>query len=322
MPEVLTQKEIDQLLTAINDGGTEEEDFSPKTNTRKIKIYDFKRPDKFKREQINAISLISKSFAYLAERSFSSKLDAPVKLEVASVDQLTYEESIRSLPTPTTLAIIDMHPLKGKIFLELDPAMTNVILNKIFGGKGEIAKGRNALTELEKYAIQYLIHPDITGALQKAWAYIIELSPQIEQIETNPQFCQITKPDELVALITFEYKLFNTAGLINLCIPFSTIETIMNKLSAKFWHEGKLPEKKETTMENLGKVNIPVIVELGRGNFPLKELEGLREGSILELDRLAGEAIDVYANNVHIAKGEVVVVEENFAIRIMEVIHE
>jgi flagellar motor switch protein FliM len=320
MAEVLTRKEINQLLTAINAGDTEPENF--KTDTRKIKLYDFKHPDKFTQEQINTISLIGKSFAYLANCDFSTKLDTPVKLGVASVDQLTYDECLRSIPTPTMLAMVDMNPLKGKILLEIDPAITNVMVNKIFGGKGEFVKDRYALTELEKYAIKYLIHSGITESLQKAWSYIIELSPRIEQIETNPRLCQIAEPDEMVVLITCECKLFNIEGLINLCIPYCTIESIIDRLSTKFWHEGKIPEKKETTMGNLGKVNIPIIVELGRRDFPFKEIEDLVEGSILELDRSVGDSIDVYANNLHIAKGEVIVIGENFCIRITEVIHE
>jgi len=50
MTEVLTQKEIDELLSAINDGCAEPEEYKPAMNSRKIKIYDFKRPDKFSKE--------------------------------------------------------------------------------------------------------------------------------------------------------------------------------------------------------------------------------------------------------------------------------
>jgi flagellar motor switch protein FliN/FliY len=62
-----------------------------------------------------------------------------------------------------------------------------------------------------------------------------------------------------------------------------------------------------------------VTVELGRSLRTVKEVYALVEGTILELDKLAGEPVDVLANGVLIAKGEVVVIDENFGIRITEI---
>ena len=124
MTEVLSQDEIDQLLTAISAGDTEPEDFRPVNDTRKIKIYDFKRPDKFSKEQIRTVSIMHETFARLTTNSLSGQLRSMVHVHVASVDQLTYEEFIRSIPTPTTLAVINMDPLKGNAILEIDPAAT------------------------------------------------------------------------------------------------------------------------------------------------------------------------------------------------------
>jgi len=124
MNEVLSQDEIDQLLTAISSGDTEADDFKPVNSARKIKIYDFKRPDKFSKEQLRTVSNMHETFARLTTTSLSAQLRSLVHVHVASVDQLTYEEFIRSIPTPTTLAVINMDPLKGNAVLEIDPAIT------------------------------------------------------------------------------------------------------------------------------------------------------------------------------------------------------
>ena len=137
MTEVLSQNEIDQLLSAINAGDTETEDFKPAADIRKIKIYDFKRPDKFSKEQIRTVSIMHETFARLTTTALSANLRSMVHVHVASVDQLTYEEFIRSIPTPTTLAIINMDPLKGNAILEIDPAITFSIIDRLFGGTGE-----------------------------------------------------------------------------------------------------------------------------------------------------------------------------------------
>lgn len=67
-------------------------------------------------------------------------------------------------------------------------------------------------------------------------------------------------------------------------------------------------------------VNLTVTVELGRAKKPIKEILDLAPGSILELDKLAGEPVDIMVNNKKIAIGEVVVIDENFGVRVTDII--
>ena len=178
MTEVLSQDEIDQLLTAINAGDTEPEDFKPAADSRKIKIYDFKRPDKFSKEQIRTISMMHETFARLSTTSLSAQLRSVVHVHVASVDQLTYEEFIRSIPTPTTLAIINMDPLKGNAILEVDPAITFSIIDRLFGGTGEGTKSQHELTDIEQSVMEGII-VRILGNMREAWTQLIDLRPRL-----------------------------------------------------------------------------------------------------------------------------------------------
>jgi flagellar motor switch protein FliM len=155
MSEVLSQEEIDQLLTAINAGDTE--DFIPAKDRRKIKIYDFKRPDRFSREQIRTFSTMHETFARLTVADLSTLLCSMVHIRVASVDQLTYEEFIRSLPCPTALADINMEPLKGNAIMEIDPAITFSIIDKICGGCGDGTKYQHELTDIETFIMEGII---------------------------------------------------------------------------------------------------------------------------------------------------------------------
>ncbi len=154
MTEVLSQDEIDQLLTAISAGDTETEDFRPVNDTRKIKIYDFKRPDKFSKEQIRTVSIMHETFARLTTTALSAQLRSMAHVHVASVDQLTYEEFIRSIPTPTTLAVINMDPLKGNAILEIDPSVTFSIIDRLFGGTGQGTKVQRDLNGLVEFGLR------------------------------------------------------------------------------------------------------------------------------------------------------------------------
>src|SRR5512134_2988811 len=157
MPEVLSQDEIDQLLSAISSGEVDTEEVAQTADQRKIKIYDFKRPDKFSKDQTRVIQMMHESFARLTTTALSAQLRSLVHVHVASVDQLTYEEFITSIPNPTTLAVINMDPLKGSAILEIDPSVTFSIIDRLFGGKGEETKLSRDLTDIEASVMENII---------------------------------------------------------------------------------------------------------------------------------------------------------------------
>ncbi|MGA2377950.1 MAG: flagellar motor switch protein FliM, partial [Spirochaetia bacterium] len=233
MTEVLSQDEIDQLLTAISSGEVSTDEPIAQVDQRKIKIYDFKRPDKFSKDQIRTVSIMHETFARQTTTALSSQLRSLAHVHVASVDQLTYEEFIRSIPNPTTIAVINMDPLKGSAILEIDPAVTFAIIDRLFGGQGEGAKFTRELTDIEASVIEGII-VRILGNLREAWATVIDLRPRLGQIETNPQFAQIVPPSEMVVLVTLETKVGEVEGMMNFCIPYLTIEPIIPKLSAQY----------------------------------------------------------------------------------------
>ncbi|MDR0708142.1 MAG: flagellar motor switch protein FliM [Treponema sp.] len=286
MTEVLSQDEIDQLLTAINAGDTESEAFKPSADTRKIKIYDFKRPDKFSKEQIRTVSIMHETFARLTTTSLSAQLRSMVHVHVASVDQLTYEEFIRSIPTPTTLAIINMDPLKGNAILEIDPAITFSIIDRLFGGTGTGTKAQHELTDIETSVMEGII-VRILGNMREAWTTVIDLRPRLGQIDTNPQFAQIVPPTEMVVLVTLETKVGEVEGMMNFCIPYLTIEPIISKLSAQFWYSSV---RRSTTTENLNIlkeklscVEVSMVAEIGQIQVSVGDVISLQVGDVVRL---------------------------------------
>jgi flagellar motor switch protein FliM len=286
MTEVLSQDEIDQLLTAINAGDSEPEDIRPATDTRKIKIYDFKRPDKFSKEQIRTVSIMHETFARLTTTSLSAHLRSMVHVHVASVDQLTYEEFIRSIPTPTTLANISMDPLKGSAILEIDPAITFSIIDRLFGGTGEGTKVQRDLTDIETSVMEGII-VRILGNMREAWTQVIDLRPRLSVIETNPQFAQIVPPTEMVVLVTLETKIGEVEGMMNFCIPYLTIEPIISKLSAQYWYSsvrrGTTTENLNILKEKLAVVEVAMVAEIGHIQLPIRDVLSMRIGDVVRL---------------------------------------
>jgi flagellar motor switch protein FliM len=196
---------------------------------RRIKIYDFKRPDRFSKEQIRAFHIVHETFAHLATSSLSSALRSLTHFYVASVDQLTYEEFIRSIPTPTTLALFEMVPLEGQALLEIDPAITFALVDRLFGGRGEGSKLNRELTDIERSVMEGVI-VRLLGDLREAWSRILDLRPRLYGVETNPQFAQIAAPTEMVALVSLEAKVGEVEGMMNICLPYFALEPVLERL--------------------------------------------------------------------------------------------
>ncbi|MFW5693657.1 MAG: flagellar motor switch protein FliM [Alkalispirochaeta sp.] len=286
MNEVLSQDEIDQLLTAISSGDVETDELSQPTESRKIKIYDFKRPDKFSKEQIRTVSIMHETFARLTTTALSAQLRSLVQVHVASVDQLTYEEFIRSIPNPTTLGVINMDPLKGSAILEVDPAITFAIIDRLFGGQGEGTKVTRDLTDIETTVMEGII-VRILGNMREAWSQVIDLRPRLGQIETNPQFAQIVPPSEMVVLVTLETKVGEVEGMMNFCIPYLTIEPIISKLSAQYWYSsvrrGATTENLNILRDRLATIAVPMVVEIGAMELTVRDVLSLSVGDVVRL---------------------------------------
>jgi len=212
--------------------------------------------------------------------TLSAQLRGLVGIRVASVDPLTYEEFIRSVPNPTTIAVINMDPLKGSALLEIDPSITFTIIDKLFGGLGEATKMNRELTDIERSVMEELIEP-ILDNLRIAWSNVIDLKPKLDYIETNPKFAQISPPNEMVILITFETKVGEVEGMINLCVPYRTLEPIIDNLSANYYNGIKpgITEKKQ--LRSREDVPVKLIAEMFRRSFSIQEINDWKEDTVL-----------------------------------------
>ncbi|MBN2509439.1 MAG: flagellar motor switch protein FliM [Spirochaetales bacterium] len=201
----------------------------------KVKLYDFRRPDKFSKEQLRTVSIVHDTFARLISTKFSSLARQLCHVSVAGVNQMTYEEFIRSIPDPTTMGVIQMYPLICNTLVEIDPDVQFAMLDRLMGGTGEPLPGTRDLTDFERVITEEL-YGHIMLHLSESWQGILETKPRLGTIETRPMFAQIVPPTEMIVLVSFKVTMAKTEGMINFCIPYLTIEPVLEKLSAKFMY--------------------------------------------------------------------------------------
>jgi len=258
-----------------------------------IKEYDFTCPDKLSKEQTRSFQVIYDGFSRSVSAFFSTQFRCIVEVHVTSISQSTYGEFINACANPTTLALIDMPPLKGEIALEIQPQVTFSIIDRLLGGKGGVIDLNRELTDIELSMVRWILH-HILDSLKEAWEDIAELNPKLVSIEANPQFTQIVPSNDIVVLVVLEIKIGDVEGRLNFCLPFVVIEPISLQLSGGRRHVGEKEEVKESVSslkirQNLNTIKVPVIAELGIADVAFVDLVNMRVGDVI---RLKGKVSD------------------------------
>lgn len=298
MPEVLSQDEIDALLSALSSGELKAEEIAAEANEKaaKVKAYDFMRPSKFSKEQIRTIHILHETFGRLWSGKLSAVLRNFVSIGVSSVDQVTYQEFMLSIPNPTIVTTFTLEPLEGKAVMEFSTTLGLPIIDRLLGGNGEGSTADRELTEIESHVIRNLLE-DSMDFLREAWASMIDLSADLKDIESNPLFVQIVPPNDMILLITLEARIGNLSGIINIVYPYVLLEPILSLLSAQTLYavatRGSSKEARDRTSTILQAVGLPLTVELGRSALSFREVLGLEVGDVVILETLTSDELSV-----------------------------
>lgn len=296
MSEVLSQSEIDALLSALSSGSVDANELKEEQTKKKVKVYDFRRPNKFSKDQIHTLQVIFENYSRSLGTYLSAQLRAPIQMEILSVEQLTYEEFIRSIPNPTILNIFSLYPLEGSAIMEINPNLGFAFLDRLLGGPGYAPSKVRALTEIEQTVMERLAQR-MLDHLQDPWGSIIELVPSLDRVETNPQFTQLVSPSEIMIIVSIETQMTDILGMINICIPFLVLEPIVDKLSVHFYYSASnqktSPESAAAIQYKLEHTMVPVKALLGKTRITVKDLLELSVGDVIPLDRTVNQELEV-----------------------------
>ena len=326
MAEVLSQSEIDALLDALSSGSVKADEFISDEKKKKVKPYDFRRPNKFSKDQLRTLVMLHENFARLLTTSLSTYLRSMVRAQVVSIDQLTYEEFTKSLHNPTVMNIIGMKPLEGNVLIELSPQLAFAIIDRLLGGFGYSAEKVRELTDIEQTVIKKVMLRTL-GSIKEAWQVVADISPVFNSIELNPLFTQIIPPTDMIVLVTMEVRIAEALGLMNICIPFIVLEPIMDRLNAQFWFSrtgGKAATNQSANaiQYGVGQAKVQVAVELGSAIINVGELLNITIGDVIQLDRPVKALLEVKVGNQLKFKATPGVSENRMAVQIAQILRE
>ncbi|WP_246056028.1 flagellar motor switch protein FliM [Alteribacter natronophilus] len=253
---------------------------------RKVRNYDFKRALRFSKDQVRGLTRVHENFARLLTTQLSAQLRTFVEIHVSRVDQIPYEDFIRSLPEKTILTVFEPVPLEGRMLMEVNLPIAYSMLDRLLGGSGEEASESEGLTEIETKIMTRIISRAL-NAFREAWHSVEPFQPEMNELEQNPQFIQLVSPNETVVVISLEATIGEVTGPINLCLPYVVIEHLLPKLSVHMWMQTKQKERplheEDSIRETIKNAALDITVELGKTDVTVQELLNLQKGDVVRL---------------------------------------
>jgi flagellar motor switch protein FliM len=298
MADVLSQSEIESLLAALEPGDApgagKETDYAAR-----VSIYDFRRPERVTKEQMQALQTLHEDFSSDLSVALSDLLRNICEVKLISIDQLTYSEFVFSLEDPTCFILVDSKGLDGKIILDLNPCIVFPIVDRLLGGSREAHSDGPVKRPLTQIEVQLTgrVTDLILQALSTSWSDICDLQLKVVQIESNPQLVQIVPSNEVVVLTSFEITFAESVGILNLCIPFNTIESEASKLTSTGSHEKREPDEgqKRNLNASLSMASVELNVEIAETQLSTADVMNLEVGDIIMTEAPAelGAAIKI-----------------------------
>ena len=264
------------------------------------KLYNFRRPDKFSKDHLRALQDLHREFSRQISLILTAYLRMRIEIEVVSTDQLTYDEFIRSMPSPMTIGIFELNPLPGQILLGISFEVLSCIVDRMLGGLGLSEYKQRELTDIEE-ALSKKVIERIVKALEGAWSNIVPVQGNVVGLDNNYQMVQVASTGEIVALITFEVQIAGKYfGLISLCFPYPVVETVLGNLSTQHIFQTKgiiaTTEERQKMIDKLNTSKVDLSVLFGSTDISLEEFLDLKEGDIIKLDAKTTDDLIVKVN--------------------------
>ena len=316
MAKILSQEEVDALLKShakgkgggpgAAPGGDKGAPSAPAGKAKqaqvqkKVSLYNFRRPDRVSREQMRSLHFMHDRFARNFSSSLSAYLRSITEVNLVSVEQLSYQEFLLSVPDPTCFNAISIKPLEGAFALEVNPQLVFPIIDKMLGGPGEALRQLRTMTDIEQSIFDGVLKLALED-LREAWRGIVDLDFKIQARETSPQLIQIVAPNEVVILVVFEVKMGSVVGMFNLAIP----SIILEPISAKFDQEMFTGYKKSGTfeearllMENIKRCSMSVSAEIRGTSLRLQDVLALQAGDLIPLNKRFDAVLDLTVDGI------------------------
>ncbi len=264
------------------------------------KLYNFRRPDKFSKDHLRGLQDTHREFSRQLSMALTAYLRMHLEVNVVSVDQLTYDEFTRSMPTPITIGVFELSPLPGQALIGISFEVLSSIVDRMLGGVGVSENANRELTDIEESLAKKVVERTVK-TLEMAWKHIIPVQGNIVGLDNNYTMIQVATPGEIVALITLEVQVGGKHfGLISLCFPYPVLENVLPQLTTQHIYQTKgivaTSEERQQMISKLNTSTVGVKVILGETEAKLQDLVDLKVGDVIKLNNKVSDNLIMEIN--------------------------
>jgi flagellar motor switch protein FliM len=314
MPDqILTQEEIDALLSAMDRGDV---DLEQRKAPAEATPYNLTSQNIMLRDQFSALEEVYDKFAALLNIAFSSMLQRAIEVEFVSTEMVKYQEFISAFSSPTSLNIFTMEPLIGSALLAIEPALVFSLIDCMFGGRGKPSGRIREFTLIEQRMIAKLSR-EILAQLQKAWQIVLPVNIAVKKTETKPEYVHLVSPNEMMVVIVFSVKGKEFSANMHFCLSYLMLEPIKEKLSSKYQREKDIENTWSHQLRQLlNETPVTLVAELGRTHQNIGDILGWKTDDVILLPTGPEDTIVLAVDNVPKFLGYPGVIKGNRAVEI------
>jgi flagellar motor switch protein FliM len=282
----LSQQEIDALLSSAGEAGDSASgDTASEGKAKTLQQFDFRLPHRLSKNQLRVLQALHEDFAEAFASYMVSRLQNMVSMTVQSVDQLFYSEFVLSLPSPGCFYVLRVRGQEALAVMEVSPLLVLAFVEHLMGGTAGAEKSARPITRIEQTIVKGIFQRAVTE-LERAWRNFAELSFSLERYESERDFLQMAPGSEIVVAISFELSIANQPHRLRVCIPTFALEDVLARLNLQHFDAlspaRRTPAWSPVIEKALASTRLPVSALLGKTTITVRDLLGLKTGSVIE----------------------------------------
>lgn len=329
MSEILSQAEIDELLSALKSGEPEEPANEEPEAGANVRTYDFRTANRFTKDQMRSLGVVFQTYAQLFANQVTSILRVAGECEVLSIEELGYNEFNNSLPSPVILGVFSAPPLSGSQIMQISPEVAYMLINRLLGGVSASKESSKQFTEIELALIERFLGK-IMHTIDEAWEKVLPVRSKLDRLETDTQFVQVAGLNDAVAVGTLSFRIGEEEeGLFSICLPRSSIEKVAGALSTRTLYTSAAstdPDESEdhsqVLSEKIGKASVSLVAHFKDTPATVSDIVNLQVGDVIRLTHRIDEPVMMRVAHIPKFLGGIGVSDSRYAIEITEILEE
>lgn len=331
MAEVLSQSQIDMLLSSMRAGNDSPPSEKKEQNENGYKKYDFYSPKKFTNDKLKMLKTIYDNYCRMTTSRLGGVFRAACDMKVITVEEQRYHEFNNSMGDNDVMELIYLKlPDDSKnqpMMFHITQNLVVNIVDRMLGGEGDeqdIDAGYT-YTEIE-LALYENIMQHFSATFKDAWKNYINLEVSSSRTFESPSLFQDISLDETVVIIMLEMTFQNISGYINFCIPGNLLMNVFSLIdkrrSVESLYDNYVPESKEIIMGKIRDSELDVKVELGTAKLSFRDIYNLKVDDVIDFSKNQNSDVMVYVQEKPWFTGTLGVHQNNVAVKLNQKVTE